>query len=242
MALSLSEAIEVFVHSFSQVKSQTYPYLPCQVGNLWVMRDDPPRTKERKIEVIAHGITPQETTEAIKGAGLGWHFLCHIHRPDEDFQDIRNQYKQDGYRAISTEWLFIHDLQAIPVLDSDPQPRQIQDQAEWNTIPMRSKQSMKLRPSTRLFSVWDETTDYGWVRSVPYKDSAWVSNLYVHEPVRGKGYGRALMSKLLISDRENGVKQSVLLASSDGARLYPHLGYQQIGILQMFCPVKRLSV
>jgi hypothetical protein len=47
------------------------------------------------------------------------------------------------------------------------------------------------------------------------------------------------MSALLQDDREHGVEESVLVASSDGARLYPHLGYEKLGVLQVFCPAMR---
>ena len=239
MPISIPEAIEVFVYGFCHGKSQTYPYVPIKVGNLWVMRDDPPRKKSRKTEVITYGQSPEETVVAIQQAELGWHFLCHIHEPDDDYDGIRAKYKELGYRAISTEGLFIHDLKNIPNYESDPPAREIPNQETWQTIPQRASQANKLRPDTWLFGIWDETIDYGWVTSVPVKDFAWVSGLYVHQSDRGKGYGRALMTKLLASDREHGITQSVLLASSDGARLYPHLGYQKIGILQMFCPTKR---
>ena len=237
--ISIPEAIEVFVHAFSQVKSRTYPYVPTQIGNLWVMRDQPPRKKERKVEVITHGQSPQEAKQAIDEAEIGWHFLCDMHSPDEDFKARRAQFKELGYRAISTEWLFVHDLQAIPKIDSNPPVRYVPDEETLAQLNLVTSEPRNIRPNTRYFSIWDETQDYGHVRSIPYKDSAWVSDLFVEQEHRGKGYGRALMSSLLQSDKENGVMQSVLLASSDGARLYPHMGYQQIGILQMFCPNKR---
>jgi GNAT superfamily N-acetyltransferase len=237
--ISIPDAIEVFVHGFCHGKSRTYPYKATKVGNLWVMRDSPPRKKERKIEVISHGLTPQKTTQTIQDAELGWHFLCDIHAPDADFQAIRNQYKELGYRAISTEWLFAHDLQEIPGFESDPPTLLIQDQEALNQINQIAPQPQKLLPGTRQFAIWDASQDYGWVTSIPCGESAWVSALYVHKEHRGKGFGRSLMIKLLQTDREHGVKQSVLLASSDGARLYPHLGYQQIGVLQMFCPIRR---
>ena len=173
----------------------------------------------------------------IQDSGIGWHFLCDIHSPQEDFTSRRAQYNELGYRALSTEWLFIHDMKDIPDFESDPQVRLVSDQDVLSHINQIASQPRKLQPGSRLYSAWDEGQDFGWVTSVPYRDSAWVANLYVHREFRGKGFGRALMSKLLNEDRENGVKQSVLLASSDGARLYPHLGYQQIGILQMFCPI-----
>lgn len=235
----IPEAIEVFVHAFCEGKSMTYPYIPTLIDGLWVMRDTPDRKNARKIEIITHDIEPETVVDTIRNHGIGWHFLCEIHSPDADFEAIRSKYKSLGYKALSTEWLFVHDLRVIPAFESEPPARLVPDEATMQTINQRGKQKRKLRPGTRHFTVWDEDRDYGWVYSIPYKDKAWVGDLYVYESDRGKGYGRALMSKLLQSDRENGVKQSVLLASTAGARLYPHMGYRQIGILQMFCPAKR---
>lgn len=237
--ISIPDAIEVFVYGFCHAKSQTYPYVSSRVGDLWVMRDTPGRKSERKVEVISHGVSPENVVHTIQESGIGWHFLCDIHDETEDFQDKRDLYKSLGYRAMGTEWLFAHDMGDIPVFNSDPPVRQITDQEALKQINQVASQPQKLRAGTRKFSVWDDNRDFGWVTSIPFQDSAWVSDLYVHKELRGQGYGKALMSKLLQVDRDHGVKQSVLLSSSDGARVYPHLGYQQIGVLQMFCPIKR---
>ncbi len=237
--MSIPDAIEVFVHAFCQGKSQTYPYVPTFVDGIWVMRDTPDRKNPRKIEVITTGLESNEVAARLSTMDIGWHFLCEIHPPEADFDGIRQAYKELGYKAVSTEWLFFHDLSEIPVFDCNPAVRLVEDQAMMDSIPMRGLQRRKLRPGTRHYSVWDGEQDFGWVYSVPVGENAWVSDLHVHEDQRSKGYGKALMSRLLRDDRELGIKNSVLLASSAGARIYPTLGYQQIGVLQMFCPVKR---
>ncbi len=237
--MNLDAAIEVFVQAFSLGKSVAHPYLAQQVDGLWVMRDAPGRKCPRKIEVVSHGLDPRDVVQRIQRARLGWHFLCHVHPVKGDYQGIRDAYKSLGYRALSTEALFIHDLCDIPEFESEPPVRRVFTQAEANSIPQIAKHKLKLLAGSRQFAVWDEHRDYGYVRSVPVKEDAWVSNLYVHGDSRGRGFGRALMSALLRTDRSHGVRTSVLLASSDGARLYPHLGYRRIGVLQMFCPVTR---
>lgn len=237
--MDLVKATEVFVHGFCVCKSQAHPYLAEKVNGLWVMKDGPGRKIPRKIEVAAVGFEPSEVLLKIRSLGIGWHFLCHVHELDEDFEEIRNTYKTGGYRAMSTEWLFVHDLYQVLHFDSVPPVLQLDNQPEVDAVPQRAKHKRKLIPGTRLYAAWDETTDYGWVESIPAGRNAWVANLYVHREARGSGYGRALMSKLLQVDKESGVETSVLLASSDGARLYPHLGYRKVGVLQMFCPVSR---
>lgn len=64
----------------------------------------------------------------------------------------------------------------------------------------------------------------------------WVSNLFVHPDYRRRGIGKSLMSTMLNEDADYGVKYSALLASKTGALLYPHLGYEQHGVLLIFTP------
>jgi predicted GNAT family acetyltransferase len=223
----------------SRIKSEHHPYPIERFKDLWVLRDGPGRKEPRKIEIVASDLSPRSVVEEVNEAKVGWHFLCHIHPSEAETKSIRESYKSLGYRAVSSEWMFVHDLQDIPVFDSEPPVRLVATQAELDQVPQVAKHKLKLMLNCRQFGVFDEERDYGWVRSIPIGRDAWVSNLYVHAAARGRGFGRALMSSLLRADRENGVETSVLLASSSGARLYPHLGYRQIAVLQMFCPADR---
>jgi len=241
--MDLEKAHEVFVNAFSASKSRTHPYLATFQNGIWVLRDAP-RKKERKIEVISRLHSPKATVAAVEALGLPWHFVCHLHKSDEDFDTIRAQYKRLGYRAISTEWMFYHDLAELPVYASVPPVMHVRDQAVLDSIPQPAPQPWRLpvgiggKPA-RLYCAWDGDGDRGWVTSVPYKTDAWVSNLHVRAEYRRQGFGRALMAKLLADDKAAGVQNSVLLASGDGAKLYPLLGYKKIATLQMFCPAKR---
>lgn len=64
----------------------------------------------------------------------------------------------------------------------------------------------------------------------------WCSNMYVLESHRRRGIGRALLAQMLRDDRRHGAVASVLLASHAGARLYPVVGYEQIGELLAYSP------
>lgn len=239
--MELERAIEVFVRAFSVGKSRTHPYLAERRGNLWIMRDAPGRRRPRKTEVIAWGRPPAETISAIREAELAWHFLCDI-RPSTEIlggEEVRSEYKQLGYRSLSTEWMFVHDLQNVPVIESEPPVRPVTSQAEADAIPQVARQRRNYMLGTRKFAIWDDTRDYGWVTSIPEGQDAWVQGLHVQEEFRRRRYGSALMSRLLRSDVENGVRASVLLASTAGAKLYPRLGYEQIAVLRMFCPRER---
>lgn len=230
--IPIARAVEVFVHAFCQGKSQYHPYLAEQVEGLWVMRDGPGRKIPRKVEVITTDLDPTDVVDRIKRAELGWHFLCDIRTDADHLEAIKSRYKELGYRKISTEWLFTHDLKEIPTFDSNPSPQLVESQSEgW-------KGTRKIRPDARLYGVWDGKIDYGWVYSVPFGEDAWVSDLHVDKNWRRKGYGRALMSRMLRDDKELGISHSVLLSSVLGATVYPHLRYELRGILQMFCPIR----
>src|SRR5207244_7275352 len=91
----------------------------------------------------------------------------------------------------------------------------------------------------RLYGAFDNETPVGWVRSVStHSDCNWVSNLFVHPDYRRRGIGKSLMSAMLNEDASYGVEYSALLASQTGALLYPHLGYEQQGLLLVFVPPK----
>jgi len=237
--MTLETAIEISVRAFSEGKSYSCPYLLDRVDGLWVMHDPPGKRYPRKTEVMSVGLRPEETVARVRKLSLGWHFLCHIHPPEESFNDIRRAYKSLGYRAIATEWVFASDLSHVPIKESEPPVRLIRTQAEFDSVKQVAARKRKFRPRWRLYGVWDDDREYGWVASVPVGENNWVFGLEVFPEYRGRGFGTALMSKLLQDDMALGVKTSVLIASSDGARLYPHLGYEKIGVLQMFCPVKR---
>lgn len=237
--MTLDAAIEVFVRGFSHGRNLTSPHLVERIDGLWVMHDPPERKNPRKTEIVTCGLAPSDALARIQGLAIGWHFLCDVHPPDADYEAIRQAYKDGGYRAVSTEGLFVHSLREIPEFNSDPKVRLVRSGEELSEVRQRASQRRKYNADRRLYGIWDDKEDLGWVESVPVGENAWVAGLHVFADKRGRGYGRALMSRLLLDDQKLGIKASVLLASSDGARLYPHLGYEKTGILQMFCPKER---
>lgn len=237
--MDLERAATVFVTAVSQLKSASYGFSASRADGLWVMKDDPPRQKARTSEVVAIEDDPPRVVQSVERLDVGWHFLSHLIGPEKDDRPVLDAYKRLGYRAQSTEWMFVHDLVSIRRFDSSPSVRLIGTQEELDRVPQQASQKRKLRPGTRLFCISDDARDYGWVRSVPVGGDTWAADLFVHADFRGRGYGRALMSALLRTDQEQSVQSNVLLASSSGARLYPHLGYRRIGVLRMFCPRDR---
>ena len=228
------------------MKSMTYPYVYERVGPLIVMRDgdaSKPRRIPRKSEVVAFGISPAEVLENIKPINLGHHFISHLHTLDYSQQSIRQEYKQLGYRALAAEEFFVHSGIDIPEYKSSPKVRRVTTQADSDKIKRVRRNRKAIRDEDlenddaphRLYAVIDGIGPCGWVGSVKCGDQTWIADLFVLPEYRGRGYGRALMSTVTKEDRRLGYSTSVLLASTAGARLYPHIGYEHIGTLQLLC-------
>jgi hypothetical protein len=94
-------------------------------------------------------------------------------------------------------------------------------------------------PPIRQYMALDDGAPVGWAASIVAGSSTWCSNVFVKETHRRRGVAKSLLTRILLDDKENRAEASVLLASHAGARLYPTVGYEQIGQLLMFCPPRR---
>lgn len=237
--MSMDRFLGVFVIAFCRGKSVYHPYVPRRIGGLWVLEDGPGRRRPRKSEVIAHGLTPEQVVRRIRDGRVGWHFLCHAITPGEiSGGELRSRYRALGYRSLGSEGMFAHRLTDIPEFVSNPPVRRIESAAQLDAMYSGEGRRRCWRDDARLYGIWDDRTDYGWVYSTPVERDAFVSDLFVGEECRRRGFGSALMSRLLRDDRDTGVEFSVLLASRAGTELYPRLGYQNLGTLEIFCPVR----
>ncbi len=237
--MTLERATDVFVEAFSAGRSVVHPYRFVRHGSIWVMRDDPPRRRPRKSEVVVAGATPSEVVAVIEASDLGWHFIADIRPAESDSKEGDQAYADLGYRRLATEWVFSHDLHDIPEFECAPPVRLISTAEAFAAIPQRVSQPRRWRVDARQYAAWDGERDYGWVMSRPTGADSWVEDLFVHAEVRRRGFGRALMSRLLRDDREAGIEHSVLVASTAGSHLYPQLGYRQLGVLRIYCPRDR---
>jgi len=244
--ISIPSAIEAFVKGFCVVKSLHGPYEAVQFGPLWMMRDIDKRKNPRKSEVVSFQ-TP--LSEAVKigresSPDRRW-FLCAIAKLEEE-EALYQEGKGLGLHLMSREGLFACMPPSAPRFEGPVERLSGKEHAERIAKAMKGK---LLDPSMaeiddapiRAYVAWDQTNaerPAGAVQSVRVGKNSWVSGLYVLQEHRGKGLGRALMSAMLHDDARLGIEWSVLLASSAGARLYPHLGYERLGTLLLFNPGK----
>lgn len=241
--MTLAEAIQVFGRGFSFTRSFTHPYEFVQVGPLWVMRDAPRRREPYRLEeILAHGMPPGEAVKRIRDYGPRRYALCAIEPPEADHDAIKQGYKRLGYRLLRREPFMV---KAVVDSDASADPRVVrvltpgQMEALNRATGRRAMRPELLRDDAplRQYMAFEDGEPVGWVRSVQTSPTAaWVAGMYVRPEFRRRGLATALLSTMLADDRRFGVEHSVLLASNAGSKLYPTLGYDQIGLLQLFMP------
>jgi GNAT superfamily N-acetyltransferase len=247
---AIRAAIKVFVQGYCFGRSLTYPHIASQVEGLWFLRDAE-RTNPadyRKEEWVAFELEAVDVDRIAKQHTRGRYFVCAATAELERGDELRRQYRQLGYRLMTTEPIFIHSLKRIPRVEPAKQlttPLRI-CQVDSLELADRFAKASRSRMMTaeqiasdahfRQYVAVDEDTVIGWVRSVRVANCAWVANMHVEQQYRRRGIGSSLLERLLRDDRRHGIRQSVLLASHIGALLYPKLGYKQIGLMYIFAP------
>ena len=252
MADDIPRAIEAFVRGFTFTRSITHPYIGEQIGDIWVMRDAPRKGKSpryRTEEWVAHAIAPREIDRTVRAHSRGRFTICTLCANDEPDQQMRTDYKRLGYRLNRTEPLMVHTLKDIPAFEQPARLERVTtlQMAERVNKAARSRQLLpahlpgddSLQAPIRQYVALIDGEIVGRVASIVAGDDTWVSNMFVTPEFRRRGIARALLSRMLRDDRAAGARQSVLLASHTGAKLYPIVGYQQIGILYIYTPTNR---
>ena len=243
---TIQRAIEVFVRGFAFTRSFTHPYLVEQVGPLWVMRDGPrKRGNDRTEEWIGYQVAPQAIDQVARTHTRGRFCLCVLFHRDESQASARADFKALGYRLATTEPLMIHSLTTIPTVDAPALIERVMtiEVAERLAKAAGKRQILPEQLATdaplRQYAAMSDNELVGWVRSIVIGDATWCADMYVEPAFRRRGIARALLSRMLHDDRDHGATLAVLLASHVGAKLYPVVGYQQIGELLLYTPKKQ---
>ena len=241
----LHHAIEVFARGFCFTRSFTHSYLAERVGEIWAVRDAPRKRGEyRREEWIAYGVTPEEIDETARKHTRGRFAVCAIYGVNESDQPLREGFKALNYRLGGTEPIMVDELKRIPRFDSPVEILRVTtaDLAERVNKAARSRQVLpehlaKDSPLRQYVALVDDKP-VGWVRSIDVEQATWCSDMYVMPEFRRRGIARAMMAQMLRDDRAHGSKLAVLTASHAGAKLYPIVGYKQIGTLMLYTPKK----
>ena len=243
---TLESAVATFIGGFTYTRSFTHPYVAETVGGLWVMRDGPrKRPAYRNEEWVVRGQPAADVDRTVRANARGRFVVCDIVAAGESAEDRRDAFKAMGYRLGTTEPLFAHDLKTVPRPSSPAVVERVRS-AELAAAVNASARSRQVLPEhlsadsrQRQYVALVDGTPVGRVRSITVGHSTWCSNMFVDPAHRRRGIGRALLARMLADDRRHGATAAVLLASHAGAKLYPVVGYRQIGTLLLFTPKRR---
>ncbi len=248
--MTIQKAMEVFGTALATVRSFTYPCEYAQLGQLSVTRDTPFRMKGGRVEEFFGVDLPAKNAVAeLRAYEPRRFYLCSVVPAGESTMESKDDFKSFGFRLLRTEAFMVRDLglpiEEVPGLGRVERVEAMEVADKW----ARAAGSRQILPEhlgsddapIRGYLVADEGKPVGWVRSVRSAGEMYVSNMYVLPEYRRKGIARALMTRLLLDDRRLGASHSVLLASLSGSKLYPLLGYEQIGTLLLLGPPKDWS-
>jgi GNAT superfamily N-acetyltransferase len=250
--LSMPQAIDVVCNALALIHSITAPSEIVRHGPLWIMRDVNAKPgKARTEELFTWGVSPDEAVRAVKDyAPRGRYALLPYVKPNDDFDAVRSAYKALGYRALSTETLFVCPLanrkpvisawESHRVKDMDEMKRVSKEVFGRATRKLRPQDLTDARPVMRMYYAEAEGRAVSVARSVmPRRGVTWMHDVRTVQSHRRRGIATALLRQVLDDDAALGSKHSVLLASTAGAYLYPLLGYQLRAILQLYAPLKQ---
>ena len=243
--LTIEAAFDVFLAGFSATRSFTKPYDVTQLtSSLWRLADRNSNSKTaRSAEYIALDCDSDKIEASIRRDSTPKHMLCVLLRRSEGLESDVLKIKTLGYRYLGHEPFYIlNTSETIPRFDY-PIQRVVEAEAA-EKLRKASRQRLVLQSHLvagdahcRLYAAFERDVPIGWVRCIKtHGNRAWVGSLFVAESYRRRGIGSSLMSAMLQDDQRYGVEWSVLFSSQTGAKLYPRLGYKQIGVLLLFSP------
>jgi ribosomal protein S18 acetylase RimI-like enzyme len=228
------------------MRSITHPAEVDREGSLFVVRDAPRRKgPERTREIVVVDIPPEMAREEVIRLGAGHkHSVCVLTNDISPHRPTIDAYKSFGYRFLRTEPMFVHDMKEIAEPDPGIQICRVQTITEaerWAKAAGARQIDPKHLSSDPLlvrgYVAEASGQIVGYVRSIQLcHPDTFVAGLFVSPSHRRMGIGRALMLHMLKDDRQHGIECSTLLASASGSKLYPKVGYRQIGILHLFVP------
>ena len=249
--LTLPKTIDIVTAALALNRSIVAPAEVVRHGPLWVLRDTVPKPgKARREEIFAYGAPPAEVVRALHDyAPRGKYALEPFLAPDEDGAGAKAVYKSLGFRLSHSEPLYVRPLVNRNPVTSTWHIRRVASVEEARLVCVRvyGKVSRKVRPedlttptpAIRMYWVDVDGEAVAAARSLmPQRAATWMHDVMTIPEFRRRGIATALLRHVLADDARLGSEHTVLLASQAGSKLYPHVGYHQCALLQVYNPVR----
>ena len=240
----IEDAITAFVEGYRFHRSFTRPVCARRPRGLWRLFDDP-RSKgtARREEFVVRRATPEKVHGIVTDVAQGHYCVTAICGNERRPRRGSRRLQGPGLPAQPHRGVHGSSAEADPRV---PPPVTLQRVATEQMAAQLAKTAGRRQilpehleadpPPQRSYVALVDGTIAGWVNSVATRKSTYCSGMYVAPAYRRRGIARSLMAKMLRDDRAGGAQQAVLLASHAGSKLYPVVGYTQIGTAMIFTP------
>jgi GNAT superfamily N-acetyltransferase len=249
--MDFQAAVEAFARGMAYERGLTHPVETIEVGPILLSRDSPPRKRDPRLDHFTIGdVDPAAAIDVVRDYNPTRWALCVISPAGSDPAMIKAAYKGAGYKQITHLPVYSYDLANLRPMPTQVQVARVTTVNQADAI-AKVAGRRQIRPGQlvggdspmRLYAAFSREQAIGYVRSTVATERArWVSNLFVVESERRKGIGAAVMNAMLTDDLRYGYQLSVLTATREGSILYERLGYENVGLLQVFAPIKKSKI
>jgi predicted GNAT family acetyltransferase len=235
--LSIQAAMDVFINGWVYARRFEETITMSKPGMLTHLTFGTPPSQTHEF-MVPDGSAPDEVLNLIRQTGQPSHALTVF---TTQRQQTHDAYTAHGYRPQHPEYLMACDLTetsfvpdekiSVRLIESEQDRRWFNLQREREIIP---PQALSDRLMNYYFVELDGqlVCEGRWILTAG--QYALIDSVYTTQTYRRRGLGQALMLKMLSDAFQRGAKQSVLVASGDGHKLYSTLGYTVLADILIF--------
>ena len=238
-------AIEIAGTGLAALRSVTQPAEFVRRGDVWLLRDTGTKPK-RDDSVLTLDLEPAQVIQTVQSLELQHFGIHHFCMPNADQNLLIQHYAALGFNLTSTYFLMTRALIASSVSTSSltcwqietlKQAAQISNAAREILLSTRDLPPRQL--GVRLYGAEAEGRLIAWVRIAQMReDVAWLDDLFTLPEHRKRGVMTHLLNFAYNDSSSFGVRETVLLCSSENYAFHLKNGYEVVAHKSRFEPRK----
>jgi GNAT superfamily N-acetyltransferase len=236
-------AIEIAGAGLAALRSVTQPAEFVRCGDVWLLRDTGAKSK-RDDSVLTLDLEPAQVIQAVQNLELQDFGIHHFCTPNADQNVLIRQYAALGFNLTSTYFLMARALITASDLSSSlslwraetlDQAQQISSAA--NEILLSTRDLPPRQLGVRLYGAEAEGRLIAWARIAQVNETAaWVDDLFTLPNYRKRGVMTHLMNFAYNDSSNFGVRETVLLCSSENQGFHLKNSYEVVAQKLRFEP------
>lgn len=238
-------AIEIAGSGLAALRCVTQPAEFVRFGDVWLLRDTGAKPK-RDNSVLTLDLEPEEVIQTVQSLELHHFGIHHFCLPNANQNVLIQQYAALGFGLTSTYFLMTRALKTSSDLSSSltcwrvetlDQAQRISSAANETLLSTRDLPPRQL--GVRLYGAEAEGRLIAWAQIAQVReDAAWVDNLFTLPEHRKRGVMTHLMNFTYQDSSTFGVRETVLLSSSENHGFHLKNDYEVVAHKLRFEPRK----